>query len=113
MTEAEWLSCRDPDPLLAYLRGKASDRKFHLFVSACCRRIWSMLDPRSQRLVEAFEGHDAGLVSPEALGEAAERHQRVWRDRPASSPARIVGRAAGALVGCGGWAAALNAVEDS
>jgi hypothetical protein len=26
MTEAEWLACADPGPMLAFLRGKARDR---------------------------------------------------------------------------------------
>jgi hypothetical protein len=35
MTEAEWLACTDPTPMLEFLRGKASDRKLLLFVSLC------------------------------------------------------------------------------
>jgi hypothetical protein len=27
MTEAEWLSCIDPEPMLAFLHGKVSERK--------------------------------------------------------------------------------------
>ncbi|VTU02813.1 unnamed protein product [Gemmataceae bacterium] len=31
MTEAEWLACNDPKPMLAFLRGRATDRKLRLF----------------------------------------------------------------------------------
>jgi hypothetical protein len=39
MTEAEWLAATDPTPMLAFLRGRAGDRKFLLFGVECCRII--------------------------------------------------------------------------
>ncbi|MDB5312321.1 MAG: hypothetical protein JWO38_6523 [Gemmataceae bacterium] len=39
MTEAEWLTCADPMPMLAFLEDRASDRKLRLFAVVCYRRI--------------------------------------------------------------------------
>jgi hypothetical protein len=78
MTEAEWLACCDPAPMLEFMRGKMIprvlqlgegrirevphypnakvDRKLRLFASACCRRMWDTLtDERSHKAIEASE----------------------------------------------------------
>jgi hypothetical protein len=75
MTEAEWNSCADPEPMLEFLRGRAGDRKLRLFAAACCRRIWSLLPAqRSRRAVEAVEAFADGVAARgdlEAAREAA------------------------------------------
>jgi hypothetical protein len=56
MTEAKWLASNDPNPMLKFLRGKASERKMRLFAVAGCRMIWSFLTcPRSREAVEMSE----------------------------------------------------------
>ena len=44
MTEAEWLACVDPTPMLEFLTEDGRERKLRLFGVACCRRFWHLLD---------------------------------------------------------------------
>jgi hypothetical protein len=71
MTEAEWLACADPDRMLEFRRGKASDRKLRLFAVACCRRIWRHIkEKRCRRAIEVAERFADGKVSIEKLSAA-------------------------------------------
>jgi hypothetical protein len=54
MTEAEWLECTDPTPMLEFLRDIASDRKFRLFAIESVGLVWNWLvHPNSKAAVEA------------------------------------------------------------
>jgi hypothetical protein len=112
VTEAEWLAHRDPDPMLAFLRDRASDRKLRLFACACYRRLWLFLAPRSRQFVEASEGYVAGLVSPDAWRATCERLQQGREELPTHSAAYLSPVTVGPLVSGGAWAVALNAVSD-
>jgi hypothetical protein len=68
MDEAAWLACADPQPMLSFLRGRASARKLRLLAVACCRRIWQVMeDERSRGAIEIAERFVDGNSSPEEL----------------------------------------------
>ena len=68
MTEAEWLACEDPQRMLEFLRGKASERKLRLFLVATARSVGDKIDREDMRqAVEAGERHADGLITDEEL----------------------------------------------
>jgi hypothetical protein len=70
MSEEEWLNCTDPQKMLEFLRGKASDRKLRLFAVACSRRVWDLIDFLGRAAVEAAEEFADGFVGPDDLRAA-------------------------------------------
>ena len=71
MTEAEWLACDKPGPMLDFLKGKASDRKLRLFACACVRRAWHLLADSGRQAVEAAEAYADGMIDTETLKAAS------------------------------------------
>jgi hypothetical protein len=70
-TEAEWVACTDPKPMLEFLKGRASERKLRLFGCACVRRIWGHLtNEHSKRSVELAERFADGQATGEELAAA-------------------------------------------
>jgi hypothetical protein len=79
MTEAEWLACTDPAPMLDFLRGKASDRKLRLFGLACCQHIPHLVENEAcRRMFNVIESCADGLTSTEELARAAEDVSGEW-----------------------------------
>ena len=80
MTEAEWLACTDPQPMLEFLRRKASDRKVRLFAVACCRRVWSSLEHEEFRdAVRKAELFADGLVDRAEIVQAHVKARPIFR----------------------------------
>src|SRR5262249_51304659 len=71
MTEAEWLACSDPRPMIEFLAGNLGARKARLWACACVRRAWRLLtDPRSRKAVQTAERFADGQVGARALWNA-------------------------------------------
>jgi hypothetical protein len=69
MTEADWLTCMDPQPMLEHLHGRVTDRKARLYFCAWARTKWPrMADVQSRDAVVTAERFADGLVAlPELL----------------------------------------------
>ncbi len=108
MTEAEWLAATDPQPMLEFLRGKASDRKLRLYAVAWCRRGWDVLTNReSRKAIEVSELFADGLESPRNLHSASEQaRQQISSSGPRAMPRSRPAVAYGGLFAAVGVAAA-------
>jgi hypothetical protein len=88
MTEAQWLACTNPTPMLEFLRDKASKRKLQLFVCAACRRQWPLLqEERIRNAVEISERYADGTVGDPELASVAITAWFVVRPLPTNAPA--------------------------
>ena len=79
MTEAEWLACGNPIPMLNHMREKATDRKLRLCICAACRRIWTQISQEAHRqAVEVGEQIADGIATNEARQNAVDyAHSRL------------------------------------
>jgi hypothetical protein len=81
VTEAEWLACTEPTPMLEFLGDRASSRKLRLFAVACCRRIWPLItEAHCREAVEIAERFADGLVTAEAQEAAHIAAEGVRRE---------------------------------
>lgn len=75
LTEAQWCTSNDPEPMLEYLCAKPAsrtlDRKLRLFACACVRRVWgSLKDPRVRAAVIEAERYARGQSTLRVLDRA-------------------------------------------
>ncbi len=81
MTEAEWLAATDPLPMLAFVRGRVSERKLRLFFCACAARVVDLAPAKeARRALAAGEAYADGQIG-EAEFQAEDRACDVstWR----------------------------------
>ncbi|VTR93161.1 Uncharacterized protein OS=Sorangium cellulosum (strain So ce56) GN=sce5710 PE=4 SV=1 [Gemmata massiliana] len=71
MTEAEWLTCAEPAPMLEFLRGRASDRKLRLFVCGCVRQTHLNAE-QTNRVLRVAEDIADGLAVDKERNELLE-----------------------------------------
>ena len=68
MRERTWLTTADPEPMLRFLKDRATTRKARLLVCAAARRNWENLpDPRSRRAFEVAELLADGMADADAI----------------------------------------------
>jgi hypothetical protein len=76
MTEADWLACTDPRPMLEFLRGRAGDRKLRLFAVTLYRHLSG-----GDGVVDAAERHADGTASAREMRDAGAEalwHSSSW-----------------------------------
>ncbi len=78
MTEEEWLSCKEPERMLAK-RGIFSERQLILFGCACCHLVWELFaDGCSQQAVTAAERFADGECTESTLRAARDLVERTY-----------------------------------
>jgi hypothetical protein len=93
LTESEWWECAKPGPMLAFVRGRASDRKLRLFACACCQSV--------RRFIPVGPCRDAVEVSLRyADGEATADELAVARAAAEIAAAQTGSHGAAAWAAC-------------
>jgi hypothetical protein len=79
MTEHEWLTATDPEPMWPFFRDDVSDRKLRLLAVAWSREIVTKAgEPKAMRAVEASEQFADGNLSEDELGLAHDNVRELW-----------------------------------
>ncbi len=89
MTEQEWLSGTDPEPMLRFVQEQqTSERKLRLLACACCRQVWHLLsDPLSREAVTVAERYADGQASKGELALARAQSVNAGEDSPDAATA--------------------------
>ena len=72
MTEAEWLTCNEPEAMLEFCQHNAwNARRTRLLAVACCRLVWGALTERDRDAVEVSERYADEQASEEEFRRVA------------------------------------------
>ena len=97
MTEAEWLSCGDPEPMVRALPADRYQRELRLFALACVRRVWHLLPAAVRTAVEVAELFANGRATAselDAAGTVAQRETQAHWSGSRSPDARAYAESA-------------------
>src|SRR5688572_334758 len=81
MTEQEWLTCRNPEGMLATFQLQRHVRKMRLLLIAHCRRAWEWLSEAGRTAVLVAERFADGQATAEELGAAWLEASYIREDR--------------------------------
>jgi hypothetical protein len=91
VTEAEWLACADPTPMLEFLRGKASERKLRLFACSFGRAVRDSEHQPGPSTVAVAERYADGLASDQELASEGRKWACLPEERGPVAPSAYDG----------------------
>jgi hypothetical protein len=89
VAKSEWNSCDDPQALLSFLAGRASQRKLRLLAVACCRQLFTgvIAEEQTRAAIEVAERYADGWVTKQDLTAARQAataaREPSWRAKRA------------------------------
>ncbi len=113
MTEAEWLACEEPTPMLVSLANKGSNRKLRLFAIACVRNLHHEIGEYCGYAVAAAEQFADDLTTSDHLSVAYELADEEAHNSPDYMEAHLAYLAAASVAHSTAIDAAMQAWLDA
>jgi hypothetical protein len=79
MTEDQWDNCTDPQEMLTFVHGRASDRKLRLLAVACMRQL-PLPDERIDQIIRTSESYADGKAGWNDLSNARKQARLLARE---------------------------------